>query len=677
VAVVGASTRIGSVGHQVIGQLLGGGFEGEVIPVNPRYDRIEGLACLPELDRPVDLAVLAVANERLEEQMEQALAAGAGSIAIFASCHGRASTGEPLTARLGRLAGSVPVCGGNGMGFVNVDRRLRICGFHQPWGLAAGGISFLTHSGSLFSAMLHNRRHLAFNLVVSTGNELATTMDEYLAYSVSLETTRVVGLFMETVRNPAGMAAALAQAEEADIPVVALKVGRTERARAAVATHSAALAGEFGAFEAFARAHGVHLVDDMDEMVDTLALFASGRRAGPGGLGTIHDSGGERSLLIDLAARLGVPLATVTGTTRDRLAAVLDPGLEPENPVDAWGTGRAAHDVCLEAVTALADDPGVAAVVFAVDLTAEENPADSYGLTATRLPAVTGKPVAVLTNVATSVDPTEGGFIADSGVPVLYGTTTGLRAVRHLFDHRDHRSMPPVPAVVDHPRLPAWTRAVAAGMDEAAALAMLADFGVPAVKALVATSAHEAREAARLIGHPVAVKTAAPDVAHKSDLGGVRLDLRDDDAVVAAWTELSRLGERVVVEPMAPSGVELALGVVRDPQFGMVMTVAAGGVLIEMVADVATALPPLDTTRAEALVDRLAISPLLRGGRRAPPVDRRALAEAIVAFSAMVVQLGPVLESMDVNPLIAHPAGCVAVDALILPSGSGESPDAR
>ena len=368
VALVGASSKKGSVGQQVEDQLLRGGFQGDLIRVNPNYPEM-----IPSLDRPVDLAVLAVANRHLAEAADQALAVGARSVAIFASCHGVGPDGRPLQTWLTEKLGGIPVCGGNGMGFVNLDRRLRICGFFQPFDLAPGPIAFLSHSGSLFSAMLHNQRQLRFNLVVSTGNELTTTAGDFLGYAIAQQSTRVVGMFFETVRDRRTLAAAWRRAADADIPVVVLKVGRSARGAAAVATHTAGLAGAYEPFVAFARAHGVHLVDTMEEMADTLALFSSPRRATAGGLGAVHDSGGERTLLLDRAESLGVEIATISAATRQRLSEILDEGLEPANPVDAWGTGREANQVVSNSIAALAADEEVGAVALAVDFTSEED----------------------------------------------------------------------------------------------------------------------------------------------------------------------------------------------------------------------------------------------------------------------------------------------------------------
>ena len=210
VAVVGASSRPGSVGELTLRQLRDGGFKGSIYPVNPGHDSLLELRCHPDIGsigENIDLAVLAVSNSHLESEVEKAVAAGARALAIYASCHGTAGDGRPLREKIRDLAeeAGAPICGGNGMGFINVEDNLRVCGFYQPEDLRPGGIVFLSHSGSLFSAMLHNGRGLAFNLAVSTGLEINTSMSDYLNWALELESTSVVAMFMETVRDPDGL----------------------------------------------------------------------------------------------------------------------------------------------------------------------------------------------------------------------------------------------------------------------------------------------------------------------------------------------------------------------------------------------------------------------------------------------------------------------------------------
>jgi acyl-CoA synthetase (NDP forming) len=264
--------------------------------------------------------------------------------------------------------------------------------------------------------------------------------------------------------------------------------------------------------------------------------------------------------------------------------------------------------------------------------------------------------------------------VSAAGVPLLEGTATGLAALRHLFELRDAGAAraPAVP----QPGVGAEVRARWAGrlararapLPEVEALALLGDYGVPAVRAEAAGSVEQVLAAAGRIGWPVALKTAAPGIAHKSDVGGVELGLAGPAALLAAYERLAaRHGRRVLVARMVPAGVELALGGVHDPAFGPLLVLAFGGVLVEVVRDRHCAFPPLDHARALALLDRLAARPLLDGVRGAPPADIRAVADAVVRFSVLVADLGEHLHEVDVNPLIAGAGGCVAVDALVVP----------
>jgi acyl-CoA synthetase (NDP forming) len=557
--------------------------------------------------------------------------------------------------------------------------------------LEPGGIAFISHSGSAFSAMLHNDRLLRFNLVVSSGQEFVTAASEYLAYALDRPSTKVAALFIETVRDPDGFRSALATAAERDIPVVVLKVGQEEQAKELIVAHSGALAGEDGAYEALFDAYGVLRVQTLDEMADTIELLVAGRRAAAGGLAAIHDSGGERALLIDAAAATDVPLARIGEPTVARLAAVLEEGLPPVNPLDAWGTGNRAEDIFIECMHALLEDPDTAALAFCVDLTPELVEDAGYTRVANEVFAGTGKPVAVLSNLASAIDRRDAGFVRRAGIPVLEGTMTGLAAFRHLFEYRDFRarrgaaasmtgftgyaemgSVPP-PQIhgLDAATVRWWRSQLARAPGpraEMESLALLGDFGIPVIGSGRASSLEEALHAARNFGYPVVLKTAAPGIVHKSDVGGVVVGIADDEALARAYRDVeSRLGPEVVVARMAEPGVELAVGIVRDEQFGPLVLVAAGGTLVEVLRDRRMLLPPIDRAAALRALERLSLRPLLDGVRGQPPVDRERVADAIERIGMIALAFADHMSALDVNPLIAGPNGCVAVDALIVP----------
>jgi acetate---CoA ligase (ADP-forming) len=687
VAVVGASMKEGSLGRQMVLELRRGGFGGAIYPVNPGYEEILGLKCyaaVGELPEAPDLAILGVANTRVEQALNDAIAAGARSAVTFSSLHeDDAEPGAPpLAERIARIArdARIPLCGGNGMGFLNETHHLRATGFATPDDVRHGPVTFISHSGSAFAAIAFNDRGIGFDLVVSSGQEIVTTMADYMDYALGLEQTRVLALLLETVRDPARFRAQLARAAERGVPVLALKVGRTERSKAMVTAHSGALAGEHGAYEALFDAHGVLEVGTLDEMTDAMELFSAPRRVTGGrGIASVHDSGGERALFVDVAHDVGVSFSEISERTRDRIQATLDPGLTAENPLDAWGTGIDADRIFRDAFAALHEDPDTAAMAFVVDLTRQGEPYDEGYLQVARdVFATTTKPFCVLSNLASAVALEEAALLRDGGIPVLEGTRSGLIALRLLIAHHGHgqRAAARYPTLVAPEVRDRWRARLATSeeMREAEALHLLADYGVPVTPAVEVHTVEEAVEAGITLGFPIALKTAAAGVLHKSDVGGVMLGLADAEALREAYGELSaRLGPDAIAAPMAPAGVEMALGIVRDPQFGPLVLVAAGGILVELLKDRRLGLPPLDAAGARRLIDGLAARPMLDGLRGAPPADLDAFAAALARVSVLALDLGDLIEAIDVNPFIVGPEGCVAVDALVVPTSARTS----
>jgi len=691
VALVGASPRPGTLGHRMVAEVARSPAAPAMYLVNPKYREIGGVPCHPSLAalrRPVDLVLLGVPDAALAGQVELAARRGDRSAVIFGGAYdpvpaGERGSGEPAEGSPGSTvslrdqiaatarAAGMALCGAGCMGFVNVGYGLRAIGYQEPDPLPAGPVALVTQSGSVFSAMLRTRRALGYTVAVSSGQELVTTAAEYAAYALSLPQTRVLALVLEAMRDTRALQRVLAAAAVRQIPVVLLTAGRSAAGRALVTAHSGALAGPEGAWEALADAYGVHRVADLAELTDTLELFAIGRRppAGPrGGIATVHDSGLERAHVADLAADRGVPFASVGEATLRRLAEVLDPGLEPGNPLDMWGASTRAQWQLTESLAALARDPAVAAVALAIDLVTELDGDRSYPDALADAAGRTDKPLAVLANVPAAVDPATAGELRAAGIPVLEGARTGLLALRHLLAHGTS-STRPRPLPVDTRRRDRWLRALRSGpLAPAEAFRLLGDYGIRAARGRAAVTAGAARAAAAKIGYPVVLKTAEPGVAHKSDAGGVVLGIRDAAELDAAYAGLAgRLGPRVLVCETAGPGTELSLGILADPGLGPLVVVGAGGVLVEHLADRAVALPPVDGAGARRMLSRLRVAPLLTGFRGRPPADLGAIAKAITAVSAIAGELGGELAALDINPLICGPGGAVAVDVLAEP----------
>jgi acetate---CoA ligase (ADP-forming) len=717
VALVGASARPGTFGCRMLEEVGKSGARPRVYPVNPRYAELDGRRCYPSLaDLPEapDLALLAVPDAALEEQLALAARVGSRSAVIFGNAHEESQPGTrpALRARLAAIArnSGMALCGAGCMGFVNVSYGLRAIGYAEADPLPAGPVALVTHSGSMFSALLRTRRGFGFTVAVSSGQELATAAPAYLDYALTLPGTKVLALVLEAIRDGAGLRRVLATAAGRDVPVVLLTAGGSVSGRAMVAAHSGALAGSDGSWEALARAYGVHRVADLAEFADTTELFAIGRRARAAvgvaprvGLATVHDSGLERAHVADVAESLGVPFAEIGPQTKEQLASLLDPGLVPANPLDVWGTGADTRELFGGSLLALAADPAVEAVALAVDLARELDGDQSYPLALRDVAERTAKPLAVLSNLGSVIDIELAGRLRAEGIPVLEGTRSGLAAMKHLLDHARRPGLPAGGAAltINRERQARGAALLAGGelsgnelgsaelgsaelggaelggaelggaeLGGARLLRLLAEYGIGVPRVLAAADLDGALAAAEQIGYPVVLKTDEPEIAHKSDVGGVVLGINDAAALSGAYRDLAgRLGQRVLVCQAVPAGPELALGIVTDPELGPLVVVGAGGVLVELLADRVVAMPPVPAAAAAELLAGLKVSKLLAGVRGMEPSDLGAVTRAIVGLSDLALELGDQLEALDINPLICGPHGAVAVDALAIPPG--------
>ncbi|HEX5787500.1 MAG TPA: acetate--CoA ligase family protein [Woeseiaceae bacterium] len=681
VAVVGASARRDSMGAWALANLEKGGFAGPVYPVNPGYGELDGRRCYPSVaalpDVP-DLVIFAVGDARIEAALEDAIAAGVPAAVLMSSLSldddEPPRLAERVRARV-RDAGML-VCGANGMGYYNVRDGVWACGFDSTDHPPPGNVAILSHSGSGMSGIIDCEARLAISFAVSTGNEVSVSMDEYLDFVLDMPETRVVGLFVETARNPEGFRAALAKAVRKRIPIVALKTGRTDAAAHLTVSHSGAMAGDDATYDALFERYGVQRARDQDEWTTMLILFAAMNPVGPGGLVTLHDSGGERQLMVDLADAAGVPLATLAPATVTALAELLPPELPAVNPLDAWSRGgEGAPEYMAQCFARLLADPGAALGAVVHDRAPGGTVYESYLRYLATAHAATAKPVAlVAARQGTGHDPAVVSS-THAGMPVLDGVWSFLGGVRALFAYRDFLARAPSePPATDRRTADTWRqqlRAASAPLGEADSLALLEHFGVRTSRPVPVSSAEAAALAARQLGYPVALKSAQPGLAHKTERGGVILGLAEESQLLAAYERLSAaLGSAVLVAPMVAAGVELLLGARQDPQFGPVVLLGFGGVLAETLKDVTFALPPFSAADARRYLDGLKLRPLFDGVRGQPAADIGAACELAARFSVLVHELADAIDEIDVNPVIVTPEAAIAVDALVVPAAA-------
>lgn len=679
IVIVGASPKSGTVQRNILDVVRQSAVADGIVAVNPNYKDVAGLPCFPSVaalpSRP-DLAVLGVGAARMEAALDDAIVGGARAVAIFDNCYLEVESSPKLLDRLKAKAreARLPVCGGNGMGFYNFEASIFVS-HYQPPRRVPGSIAFIAHSGSAFDALVFNDARYRFNFAASPGQEINASVGDYMDYALDLPSTRVIALFLEAVRDPRAFVDALAKARSRDVPVIAVKVGRTEQSAKLAQTHTDALVGDDAAFEAALARHGALRMRTLDELISAALLLSLPKRAPKGGLAAMIDSGGFREALIDLADDAGVPLTALGAEATDLLHETLPPYLPPVNPLDIGVPLKVDRPPMVKKIwNAFLADPGTAIGAFEFEVF--DDFCYSPGLidAAEEIARSAPKPFLVFSTFGRARNATIGARYADAGLPLINGVDNMLAAVRAAMQFRDMGervagAMPASPATDIVLRWRARLREAGA-LDEQESLALLGDFGIPVIPSRTAESLDAARAAAREVGFPVALKTAAPGVLHKSDVGGVRLGLMDEDAVAAAYANIAgRLGPRVSVARMAERGIELAFGMRVDPQFGPVVMAGMGGLLVEVLTDHAVALAPFDAAEARRLIDRLKGRALLAGARGGAPADMDATAQALSRFSVLAMTLGDDLSSMDMNPLIAGPTGCVAVDAVAIGRG--------
>jgi acyl-CoA synthetase (NDP forming) len=680
IAIVGASERAGSLAAITRRQLADSGYRGDIYAVNPRYQQLYGGPCYTGLqDLPVvpDLVIYAISGLPLERSFEQALALKVGGIAIYAANTIENDSEPRLTERLRRGAAKagIPVCGGNSMGFYNYDANVMVSFDYPPPGRAGGHIGLIAHSGSGMTYLANNDARFRFNYVIASGQEINASVGDYMDYLLEQASTRVIALLLETVRDVPAFVAALQKARAQSVAVVIARLGRTEHAAQLAMSHSGAIVGDHEALAAVCERHGAILCHDVDEMIVSAMLFANGRRAGAGGLASMLDSGGMREQMVDLAEHYGIRFARISPATSAVLRDNLESGLEAVNPMDGMGAlGNRTAQTFRECGKALLDDADTGLLSFEFEFRDGFSHYPELFDVTRELACHSDKPVLLINSCSfTSVADTAA-ELTGQGIPVINGMDVAMRSLRNLMQFGAGPPPGEEPAPADFPSatLEHWQRQLTAldSCDEITSLQLMADFDLPCVRFELAHNLEEALAAADACGYPLVLKTAMPGIAHKSDKNGVKVGIEDAAQLEAGYRDLrQRLGGRVLVMPMVAAGIEVSIGMKNDAQFGPMVIVACGGVLIELLAERAFQLAPLSRVQANAMIDRLRLAKLLAGVRGQSAVDREALVQLMVRFSQLVTALEASIAEIDLNPIIVNRSGCTIVDALVVPAG--------
>ena len=677
IAVLGASQKSDSVGNEVIVNLLRGGFEGSIYPVNPGYEEILGIACYPSLvDLPArpDMVIFAISDRRIESALDEVIALNIPACTIFSALILDNDSTPNLKQRIATKAQNAEllVAGANGMGFYNVRDRVLAGGFDTRDHPYPGNVSLISQSGAGMSGIVDCEQRLQFNLAVSSGYELTVSMEDYLDYALDLEETKVVGLFLETSRYPHKLIQAFKKANQRRIPIVVLKVGRTDLAAELAVSHSGALAGSDQCYNAVFGRYGVQRVDDMDQLATTLIMFAQTDQITQGDVVSLHDSGGERQLMIDLADSLKVPLTKLQPSTITQLENLLDAGLPAVNPLDGWGAGGPnASAMMADCFTALLADTGAALGAVIHDRGPNSEVYSSYLNYLHQAHVASGKPVFLVANRQGSGTDELAITSTHNGFAVIDGVSQFLIGARGLLNYRDFQLREPMASVgIDQTKCDYWRQRLQAEtkVTETLASQCLANLGIPMLQSILVGSEKELALAGANVGFPLVLKTAQPEIDHKSDVGGVVLNIANQADLLKAYREMAdRLGPKGMVAPMLQSsGIEMILGISRDSQFGPTVVAGFGGIFAEVLSDVAVLIPPFNATAVKRVLENLSMADLLKGARGASKVDVDSYCEVAARLSEIAVAFSDTLVEVDINPIMLTADGCVGLDALMV-----------
>ncbi len=693
IAIVGASDK-GLYPAGILSDLLRYGYPGRIYPVNPRRESVLGLPCHPSLSalpETPELVVVVAPRQAVLAVVDECRSLGAPAVLIVTAGFAESDEEGRLLETQLRAAiadGGPAVVGPNCAGLANVPGR--VIATRLPAPPLTGGAGFVSASGALMMALqgVFADLRLGVSHLISLGNQVDVTLTECLEYLVQDAQTQVIGAFVEGLDDGRRFLAAAQAARRAGKPLVVVKSGRTAAGQQAAATHTAALAGSGRVFEAACRQAGAVVAADMAELARTLQLFTawSGRLPQGRRLALVTQSGGMGSLTADLATLAGFELPAFAPETQTALRAM--PYLlafeEYGNPADVRGAGAVGQEAAATLLPFL-DDPQVDAAVLllAKSAVAERELATAQALA--ELHRSGGKPFCIvwvgqrLPAVSEqSAEPLR--ILAEAGVPVFDQPGDCLQALRHVVDWTMRAAdWAQAASRTDAAPAPAARRAAPPGeprlLRYAESEQLLAAYGIRLAPARVVKTALEAAAAAPALNGPVAVKLLSPAHSHKSDAGLLRLGLTEPPAVEAAARDLlARAGgapvEGILVQRMAPPGVEALVGVEMDAQFGPALACGPGGVLVELLDEVALGLGLLDQREARALIERTRLGRLLAGVRGRPAAHAQALIELLMALSRLAVENeqsahGGALVSLDMNPVIVHEKGLSLVDVRI------------
>jgi acetate---CoA ligase (ADP-forming) len=703
VVVVGASDNPGSWPAVVWETIKLYGFPRPLYPVNPNRQTIGADRCYPDfksLPEPPDHLVMLIPSARIPDALRAGAQAGARTATVFSSGFGETGTAEGLALEhrlLDVLAETgIAISGPNCTGNICARSRLVTLVDHRVFKVEPGPVALVGQSGGvlLYANHILADRGIQIGYALTSGNEASLTTGDYIAFLAQEPTVKVVFCYVEAIKEPEKFKAACSTAQAAGKPVIVFKLGSSEAGRQAAVTHTGALAGSTEIFDAVAGECGVIRVDTLDQAIETIELAVHARVPIGHRVGALSLSGAYRGILLDGIEGTSLTFPSLSGETEKKLANILSVGSSVGNPADGGFTVLTSVDKYIDSIDTIAQDPDMDAIVLQAELPREPGMAASWEERFQRIDELAAhrrKPVICVSMYSRSF--TDYTRKVRAGLPntaFVQETKKSLKALSYLADWSTTARAARDSAVAQtlpHAHAAGFRTTLRAkvandgttgptALNEPDSKHLLQEYGISVVAERVVKSADDAVRAAEAIGFPIVLKAVSRSLLHKSDVGAVKLNIASAADLRAAYDEilqnLSQNGfpgelEGMLVSRQVKGGVELALGVHRDVDMGLVLMAGSGGILLELVRDVTFAALPITLEKAHAMIGRLKIARLLKGYRGSQPHDLDALAGAILSLGRLAADLDDVIESIDINPFISVPgAGGFAVDALVV-----------
>ncbi len=689
IALIGVSKDIRKPSGRSLNALLKWSYAGKLYPINPNYTEIHGVKCYPsllEIPGDVEMVIISVPAQSVLAALQQCVVKKVKAVVLFTSGFSEVGPeGKALQEQVTQLSqkNNLRILGPNCVGLVNLSNSVmasfaNIVDLKPVYPMSLG---FVTQSGAFGTLIFAQavQAGVGFSSFVSVGNEADTEFSDFLSYLLTTPETKVIGGYLEGAKNGAKFRKAAQNALKLKKPILIMKVGRTRAGARAASSHTGSLAGDDKIYDAFFRQMGIIRIETLAELTSFVIVHRSGRMPQGNNIGILSISGGAGVMMADKCESLGLNVPEFTGETRRMLETYLPPFGSAKNPVDLTSAAVAEPEMLGRCLRALVADDNIHMITVAMGFMPHSAPILAKDLI--EIYQSTAKPIVLTTYNLSSSEVIAKAIksIEDAGMPVLRDHLHSIQAMSNLAWYSakvrcaenikiDKRAIKPDKEgekIINNPD----------ALSEYEAKKILSGYGIPVTREALATSADMAVESARKIGYPVALKIQSAQIMHKTEAGGIKLNIVSDAEVRAGFKEVVSNAEKympetkiqgVLVQEMLKDGVEVIIGTTEDPVFGHVIMFGLGGIFVEALKDVSFRIAPLSRIDAEEMVSEIKGYSLLQGMRGKPPVDIDMLVDVILRVSRLVTDHKDTIKELDINPLMLFADGAKVADALII-----------